>query len=48
MTEKAFIIAEAGVNIDTIYVATKNRVVFGSDDLDGLRAALHGLESHLH
>lgn len=41
-------IADAGVNIDTIYVATKNRVVFGSDDLEGLRRALHGLESHLH
>ena len=33
-------IAEAGVNVDTIYVATGNRVVFGSDDVDGLRAAL--------
>lgn len=34
-------IAHAGVNIDLVYVATQNRVVFGSDDLDGLRAALH-------
>lgn len=33
-------IAEAGVNVDTIYVATGNRVVFGSDDIDGLRRAL--------
>ncbi|MGB8861933.1 MAG: ACT domain-containing protein [Ilumatobacteraceae bacterium] len=33
-------IADAGVNIDTIYVATNNRVVFGSDDIDGLKAAL--------
>ena len=33
-------IARAGVNIDLVYVATRNRVVFGSDDLDGLRAAL--------
>ena len=41
-------IAEAGVNIDTIYVATNNRVVFGSADIVGLRKALHGHESHLH
>jgi hypothetical protein len=33
-------IARAGVNIDLVYVATRNRVVFGSDDIDGLRAAL--------
>jgi hypothetical protein len=33
-------IARAGVNIDLVYVATRNRVVFGSEDLDGLRAAL--------
>jgi hypothetical protein len=33
-------IAEAGVNIDTLYVATNNRVVFGSADIEGLRAAL--------
>jgi hypothetical protein len=33
-------IARAGVNLDLVYVATRNRVVFGSDDVDGLRAAL--------
>jgi hypothetical protein len=33
-------IARAGINIDLVYVATRNRVVFGSADLDGLRAAL--------
>ena len=33
-------IAKAGVNIDLVYVATDNRVVFGSDDLPALRAAL--------
>lgn len=33
-------IATAGVNIDLIYVATGNRVVFGSPDLDGLKRAL--------
>jgi hypothetical protein len=33
-------IARAGVNLDLVYVATQNRVVFGADDLAGLRAAL--------
>jgi hypothetical protein len=33
-------IARAGVNLDLVYVATRNRVVFGSDDIEGLRAAL--------
>jgi hypothetical protein len=33
-------IAKAGVDLDLVYVATRNRVVFGSADLDGLRAAL--------
>jgi hypothetical protein len=33
-------IARAGVNLDLVYVATRNRVVFGSDDIDGLKAAL--------
>ena len=33
-------IAKAGVNLDLVYVATKNRVVFGSADLPALRAAL--------
>jgi hypothetical protein len=33
-------IARAGVNLDLVYVATRNRVVFGSEDLDALRAAL--------
>src|SRR5688572_24929447 len=33
-------IAKAGVNLDLVYVATRNRVVFGADDLDALRTAL--------
>jgi hypothetical protein len=33
-------IAKAGVNVDLLYVATQNRVVFGAPDLDALRAAL--------
>ena len=32
--------AKAGVNLDLVYVATKNRVVFGSPDLDALKEAL--------
>jgi hypothetical protein len=35
-------IARAGVNLDLVYVATRNRVVFGADDLPALRAALPG------
>jgi len=35
-------IARAGVDLDLLYVATRNRVVFGSPDLEGLRAALDG------
>ena len=37
MTRK---IARAGVDLDLVYVATQNRVVFGAQDLDGLRAAI--------
>jgi hypothetical protein len=33
-------IAKAGVNLDLVYVATRNRVVFGSRDLAALRAVL--------
>jgi hypothetical protein len=33
-------IARAGVDLDLVYVATRNRVVFGANDLAGLRAAL--------
>src|SRR4030095_8431365 len=34
-------IARAGVNLDLVYIATRNRVVFGSDDLPALRAVLN-------
>jgi hypothetical protein len=34
-------IAKAGVDLDLVYVATRNRVVFGSPDLAGLRIALN-------
>ena len=33
-------IAKAGVDLNLVYVATRNRVVFGSADLAGLRTAL--------
>jgi hypothetical protein len=36
-------IARAGVNLDLVYVATRNRVVFGAPDLAALRAALDGV-----
>src|SRR5919106_81981 len=35
-------IAKAGVNLDLVYIATQNRVVFGSPDLAALREALEG------
>ena len=35
-------IARAGVDLDLVYVATRNRVVFGAADLDALRAAIEG------
>jgi hypothetical protein len=33
-------IARAGINLDLVYIATQNRVVFGAADLNALRAAL--------
>ena len=35
-------IADAGVNVDLVYLATSTRLVLGSADIEGLRAALHG------
>ena len=35
-------IAQAGVNLDLVYVATRNRVVFGAPDIEALRTALDG------
>jgi hypothetical protein len=34
-------VERAGVDLDLVYVATRNRVVFGAPNLDGLRAALN-------
>jgi hypothetical protein len=33
--------ADAGINIDLVYLATSTRLVLGSNDMDGLRRALH-------
>src|SRR4051794_30102821 len=33
-------IARAGVNLDLVYIATRNRVVFGAPDLDALKAVV--------
>ena len=33
-------VAKAGIDLDLVYVATRNRLVFGSPNLDGLKAAL--------
>jgi hypothetical protein len=35
-------IAQAGINLDLVYIATRNRVVFGATDLETLKTALHG------
>jgi hypothetical protein len=36
-------IAKAGVDLDLVYIATRNRVVFGAPDIAALRAALDGV-----
>jgi hypothetical protein len=33
-------LANAGVNVDLLYLATNTRAVIGVDDLDGARGAL--------
>lgn len=33
-------VAEAGINLDLVYVATRTRVVFGAEDIDALKAVL--------
>jgi hypothetical protein len=35
-------VADAGVNVDLVYLATGTRLVLGSSDVEGLRRALHG------
>jgi len=36
-------VADAGVNLDLLYVATRSRVVFGSPDIERLREVLDGV-----
>jgi hypothetical protein len=33
-------VARAGIDLDLLYIATRNRIVFGAADLDALKAAL--------
>ncbi|HEU5083559.1 MAG TPA: ACT domain-containing protein [Acidimicrobiales bacterium] len=33
-------VAEAGINLDLVYVATRTRVVFGAEDIESLKAVL--------
>ena len=33
-------VAQAGIDLDLLYIATRNRLVFGAADLAGLKAAL--------
>jgi hypothetical protein len=35
-------VARAGVNLDLVYVATRNRIVFGAADVSALQQALAG------
>src|SRR3954463_11258560 len=42
LADLARTIARAGIDLDLVYVATRNRVVFGAADLEGLREALAG------
>lgn len=40
LTDLARKVAEAGIDLDLLYLATRSRIVFGSPDLAGLRTAL--------
>ena len=33
-------VAQAGIDLDLVYVATRDRIVFGASDLDGLKTVL--------
>ena len=46
LADLARLIAEAGVDLDLVYVATRTRLVFGSPDLDALKNIL-GVEAHV-
>lgn len=40
LADLALQVAKAGVNLDLLYVATRSRVILGSEDIEALRAAL--------
>lgn len=40
VADLAFKVAQAGVDLDLVFVATNNRLVFGSADMEKLEAAL--------
>jgi hypothetical protein len=40
LADLAHRVAEAGVNLDLVYVATNTRIVFGAADIGGLKKAL--------
>lgn len=40
LAEVARTVADAGVNLTTLYLATNTRLVLGAEDMDGLRRAL--------
>ena len=40
LADLAHRVAEAGISLDLLYVATNNRLVFGADDIGALRDAL--------
>ncbi|MBI2705716.1 MAG: ACT domain-containing protein [Actinobacteria bacterium] len=44
LADMARMIAEAGIDLDLVYVATRTRLVFGSPDLDALKDIL-GVEA---
>jgi hypothetical protein len=46
LADLARTIAEAGVDLDLVYVATRTRLVFGAPDLDALKDVL-GVEAHV-
>ena len=43
LADLARAIARAGVNLDLVYIATRDRLVFGAPDLEALKAVLERL-----
>jgi hypothetical protein len=44
----AMVMADAGVNIDSLYVTNTAAVIFGVDDLDGGKQVTAGMAVHVH